>query len=151
MARAAVLELLRGDATLAGLGGTGFVVVPQHEADQAPNLLGGFLVICWRHTDFDEDIQDNAEQHFDVYAHWPVPATPGGVGSTDFGRVNSLLDRVDAIFRAACNSGEPFVGSDGLRLDYIGFEGRGMDVKDDGYQTICRPASYMALSSNANA
>lgn len=145
MARAAVLELLRADPQLAQLGGPGFVVEAQFSYDQRPNDRGAFLVICWRHTDFDDDIQSMAEQHFDVYAH--IPAR----GSTDFGRINALLDRVDQIFRDAMDSPTAIVGSDGLRLDHIGFEGRGMDQTDDGYQTICRPASYMALSSNASA
>jgi hypothetical protein len=144
MARAAVLELLRGDATLATLGGTGFVVEAEFSYDQRPNDLGAFIVICWRHTDFDEDIQANAERHFDLYVHIPVAV------STDFGRIDAILDRVDTLF-AAVEDNDPVAGGDGQQLDYVGFEGRSMDMTDDGYQTICRQASYMALSCTVNA
>lgn len=144
MARAAVLDLLRGDATLATLGGPGFVVEAQFSYDQRPNDLGAFIVIVWRHTDFDDSVQSNAERHFDLYVHIPVSV------STDFGRIDAILDRVDAIF-AGVPDGAPVIGGDGLQLDYVGFEGRGMDMTDDGYQTICRQASYMALSCTVNA
>jgi hypothetical protein len=144
MARAAILDLLRGDTQLATLGGTGFVVEAQFSYDQRPNDQGAFIVICWRHTDFDEDIQENAEQHFDLYVHIPVAI------STDFGRINAILDQVDVIFHAV-EDNPPVVGGDGQQLNFVGFEGRGMDMTDEGYQTICRQASYMALSCKVTA
>jgi hypothetical protein len=144
MARAAVLALLRGDATLATLGGAGFVVEAQYSADQRPNDRGAFIVIAWRHTDFDDSIQGNAEQHFDLYVHIPK------LVSTDFGRIDAIIDRVDVIF-SAVGDGDPVVGGDGRQLDYIGFEGRSMDLADDGYETIFRQASYLALSCTVNA
>lgn len=144
MARAAILELLRADETLAQLGGDGFVVEAQFSYDQRPNDRGAFIVICWRHTDYEDDIQSNAEQHFDLYVH--IPSTV----STDFGRIEKILDRVDVLF-AAVEDGQPVVGGDGRQLDYVGFEGRSMDLTDDGYQTICRYASYLALSCTINA
>lgn len=144
MARAAVLELLRGDATLAGLGGPGFVVQAGYSYDQRPNDQGAFIVLMWRHTDFDDSIQANAEQHLDLYVHIPVAV------STDFGRIDDILDRVDTIF-AAVPDAPPIVGGDGRQLNFVGFEGRSMDITDEGYQTICRYASYLTLSSTANA
>lgn len=144
MARAAVLSLLRGDTELATLGGTGFVVQAGFSYDQRPNDAGAFIVIMWRHTDFDDGVQSNAERHFDLYVHIPVKV------STDFGRIDNILDQVDKIF-AAVQDGPPVVGGDGVQLDYVGFEGRGMDMTDDGYQTICRQASYMALSCTVDA
>jgi hypothetical protein len=143
MARAAVLELLRGDSRLAELGGEGFVVVAQFSYDQLPNDKGAFIVIVWRHTDFDDDIQENAEHHFDVYFHIPRKV------STDFVRIDDMNDRVDELFKAVEDAPAPIVGADGRQLHYVGFEGRGQDMTDDGYQTICRQASYMALSSKA--
>jgi hypothetical protein len=144
VSRAAILELLQGDATLATLGGAGFTVQAGYSYDQRPNDLGAFIVIMWRHTDFDDDIQGNAEQHFDLYVHIPVSV------STDYGRIDAILDQVDAIFREVPDT-TPVVGGDGRQLDYVGFEGRSMDITDDGYKTICRYASYMALSCTASA
>lgn len=150
MARAAVLSLLRSDTTLADLGGAGFVVIPQHDADQKPDAEA-FMVICWRHTDFDDDIQNNAGRHFDLYVHVPVAASPTGMqGSTDYGRIDAMIDRVDEIL-GAVEDGPPIVGGDGYQLEYVGFEGRSFDFTDDGYQTICKYASYMALCSKVIA
>lgn len=149
MSRAAVLHLLSNDATLATLGGTaiggtGFVVVAQYSYDQRPNDDGAFIVIVWRHTDFEDSIQANAERHFDLYVHIPK------LKSTDFADIDAILDRCDKIFAAVEDTG-PVVGGDGLQLDFVGFEGRGMDMTDDGYETICRQASYMALSCTVSA
>jgi hypothetical protein len=145
VARAAVLELLRGDSQLVALGtdwGIPLVIVPNFEADQKPSE-GMFIVICWRHTDFEEDIQDNAGRHLEIYFH--VPA----LKSTDFGRIDAMNDRVDAIFRAVEDA--PVTGGDGQRLIFVMFEGRGPDLTDPDYQTICRQAAYMALGDTVSA
>ena len=145
MARAAVLELLRGDGELVALGGDGFdpetMIVAQFSYDQRPSSVGPFIVICWRTTPFSGEVQENAEKRFDVYVHIPIAV------STDFGRVDAMLDRIDTIFAAV--EGFPVTGGDGMQLNYVGFRGRGPDQTDEGYETICRPASYMALSCSA--
>lgn len=139
--RAAVLSMLRDDDELRTVGGTGFVVVPEYEADQRPNDAGAFLVICWRTTDFAPEIQDNGPQHFELWAHIPL------VVSTDFGRLDALLDRCDAIFKAVNEAGAPVDGGDGSKLEQVGFAGRGIDFTDEGYETICKSAAYFAVSS----
>ncbi|OBK14089.1 hypothetical protein [Mycobacterium asiaticum] len=144
MARDAVWKLLNTDATLKQLAGDDFVAVPQFSGDQAP-AADVFIVICWRHTDFNEDIQQNAERHFDLYAHIRKRK------STDFGRIDALFDQCDEIFKAVEDATDAVVGDDGWRLDYVGFEGRGMDFEDEGYQSICKSASYMALASKVIA
>ncbi|TDL05453.1 hypothetical protein [Mycobacterium paragordonae] len=148
MARDAVWELLSsdtdGDQSLAALGGAGFMVIEQYATDQRPDGAA-FIVICWRHTNFDEDIQANAERNFDLYVHIPVKV------STRFGRIDAMIDRCDELFRAVEDATVPVVGEDGWQLDYVGFEGRGMDFEDEGYQTICKSASYMALASKVIA
>ncbi|WP_230870828.1 hypothetical protein [Mycobacterium canetti] len=143
MARDAVLTLLRNDALLAALGGTGFVVVPNFAADQRPNDAGTFIVIAWGVTDFDDSLQENTEHHFDLWIHIPVSV------STDFVRIDNINDRIDEIFVAVADN-PPVVGGDGWQLNHVGFEGRGPDFTDAGYQTICRRASYMALSCKAS-
>gem|GEM_PF-4653488 len=64
--------------------------------------------------------------------------------STDYVRIDKILDRCDALFRAA-NDSQP-TGGDGRTIDEIEFEGRSGDFEDAGYQTICRRASYKVLS-----
>lgn len=148
MARDGVMSLLRDDTELAALGTSSgwpaLVIVPNFEADQRPSD-GAFIVVCWRHTDFDEDVQENAERHLELYFHIPI------VKSTDFVRIDNMIDRVDAIFAAVENSPAGVVGADGWRLNYIGLEGRGPDLTDPDYQTICKQAAYMALACKVTA
>lgn len=144
MARDAVWTILNGDSDLAALGGAGFKVVEQYAVDQRPEGAA-FIVICWRQTDFNEDIQANAERHFDLYVHIPVKV------STRFGRIDDMIDRCDELFKAVEDATEPVAGEDGWQLDFVGFEGRGLDFEDEGYQTICKSASYMALASKVIA
>lgn len=144
MARDAVWTLLNGDSELQDLGGPGFMVLEQYSQDQPPEGAA-FIMICWRHVDFDDDIQDNAGRHFDLYAHLPVKK------STRLGRIDNILDRCDAIFKSVNDSTDPAVGEDGWQLDQVVFEGRGLDFEDDDYETICKQASYMALACKVTA
>lgn len=151
MARDAVWKLLSADTALAALAGNGFVVLPQYEAEQRPDAEG-FIVICWRHVDFDEDVQENAERHFDIYAHSPISVSAtGNRGSNDFGRLDNMLDRCDEIFKAVADATDPVVGDDGWQLNFVVFEGRGMDITDEDYQTISKQASYAALACKVTA
>lgn len=141
MSRGAVFSLLRADDQLAALGGPGFTIVAEYDADQRPNDAGGFLVICWRTTDYATEIQDNSAQHFELWAHWPI------ANSTDFGRLDALLDRCDDIFKAVNEAGTPVNGGDGRQLEYVGFAGRGIDITDESYETISKSAAYFAIGS----
>lgn len=140
--RDAVLTLLRGDDQLTTLGGDQFVVVPEYESDQRPGD-GPYIVVCWRAVDFTRAIQDNGPKHFDLWFHIPVDV------STVFSRIDALIDRCDTIFRAI-EDGDPLVGADGWQLEQVGFAGRGIDVTDEGYETICKSASYYALGSKTS-
>lgn len=141
---AAVLALLRGDDELAELGGPGFVVQPFTSYDQIPNPDGLFLTIVWGVTNFAVEVQENGEQHFDVYAHYPISK------STRVQKINDPLDLCDGIFRAVPDN-PPVVGGDGWQLGYVGFRGRGPVFTDQGYMTICRKASYTALGAKVTA
>ncbi|OIN79345.1 hypothetical protein [Mycobacterium malmoense] len=149
MCQDSVLQLLRGDtelasiandATLAGFELTGFVVEPFTTYDQVPNLAGAFMTIVWRTTDFEVEIQENGLQWFDLYGHLPI------VLGTDYKLINAMFDRVDDLF-AAVENGDPVIGGDGWQLEQVGFAGRGPQITDDGYMTICRQASYYAIGS----
>ncbi|OBJ08282.1 hypothetical protein [Mycobacterium sp. 1465703.0] len=143
MSRGAVMSLLRGDDQLKAAGalaGIDLVVVAEYDADQKPSD-GAFIVVCWRITDYATEIQDNGPAHFELWAHVPVAK------STDFGRIDAMLDRCDAIFKAVNEDGTPVDGGDGRQLEQVGFAGRGVDITDEGYQTICKSAAYFAIGS----
>lgn len=137
MARDAVLKLLRDDAELASLGGTGFVIEPNYTGDQRLNDNGAFVVIRWQTTDTSMP-EHNGPHHFDLWFHIPMSI------STVFDDIDKMIDRVDDIFDASNDTN--IVGADGKMLNYVEREGRGPDFKDSGYQTICRSASYKAFS-----
>lgn len=141
MARDTVLTLLRGDADLTTLGGTGFVILPNFSGDQRPNDKGAFIVIRWGVND-QPQIPIRGPHHFDLWIHLPVSV------STDYVRIDSIIDRCDEIF-AAVEDTDQTPGGDGWVLDYVGFQGRSQDIEDPGYETICRRASYYALSHKA--
>lgn len=138
MARDAVLTLLRNDSQLAALGGAGFVILPNFSGEQRPNDVGAFIVIRWGVNDMGP-AAFLGPQHFDLWVHLPVAV------STDYVRIDDMIDRCDAIFATANDANT--VGADGRTLDLIDSQGRGGDQEDPGYETICRRASYYALST----
>lgn len=141
MARDAIYSLLKNDAQLTMMGGTGWVVLPNFSGDQRPNDAGGFMVIRWGVTDFDPTVQANAAHHFDLWVHFPALLT------TDFTRIDAIVDRVDEVFTAANET--TTLGADGWSLVGVDQQGRSGDLIDGGYQTICRRASYKAFSFKA--
>ncbi|WP_052957042.1 hypothetical protein [Mycolicibacter heraklionensis] len=138
MARDAVLKLLRGDQELADLGGEGFEIETNWSYDQRPNDKGPFIVLTWRPTDFSVAIQGNAGHHFNIWVHLPSEV------STDYVRIDDILDRIDEIFDAAAD--EAVAGDDGRQLDCVQRHGRSPDLTDEDYRTICRYGAYEAFS-----
>ena len=145
MARDAVWRLLIEDVELASLLGIAKanmseLVIPNFAADQRPG--GGihpFIVIRWGADDYEQNFQVGFRR-FDLYVHVPWDF------STDYNRIDVILNRCDDIFDAASALQQSAAG-DGMILHFIEREGRSGDFKDDGYETICRYASYKALSS----
>jgi hypothetical protein len=135
-----VLTLLRSDQQLAALGGSGFVIVPNFSGDQRPNDSGAFIVIRCGVND-QPQFPILGPRHFDLWVHLPAKWT-------DYVQIDNIIDRCDEILGAV--EGDHIIGADGWALDYVGFEGRGPDMKDQGYETICRRASYYALASKAS-
>lgn len=140
MARDAIYSLLKNDTQLAALGGDGFTVVANFTADQRPNDTGAFLVLRWGTTDYASEVQTSGPWHFDVWVHIPSAL------STDYVRIDNILDRVDALFEIANDADSELAGADGRTVTVIVPEGRSGDLEDEGYMTICRRASYQVLS-----
>jgi hypothetical protein len=160
MARDAVWRLLVGDEQLPVLMGVvtataarknisriaretmKALVIPNFAADQRPgDGTKPFMVIRWGADEYDPAFLVGFRR-FDLYVHIPWDA------STDFNRIDLILNRCDKIFESA-NAVEQSPAGDEYVLHFIEREGRSGDFKDDGYETICRYASYKALSSKA--
>lgn len=138
MARDAVWSLLNQDAQLNAMGLNAATILPNFTGDQRPTANGPFMSIRWGTTDYDGQVQRNTDKRFDLWVHFPNEIT------TDYVRVDRVIDRIDEIFEAA-NDVE-VVGGDGMVLTSIEPEGRSGDLEDSVYQTICRSASYKAHS-----
>lgn len=134
MARDAIYRVLKNDSQLAELGGDDFVVLPNFSGDQRPNNNGAFIVIRWGYDDFDRGLA--GPHHFDLWVHMPASV------STDYVRIDNMIDRCDEIFVAANDTN--IIGGDGRILNAVQREGRSRDLVDQGYETICRRASYAA-------
>ena len=155
MARDAVWRLLVEDSELPALMGVTArtqntkiaaleqLIIPNFSADQRPgNGLSTFIVIRWGADDYDIAF-DSTFRRFDLYVHIPWDM------STDYNRIDRILNRCDDIFESA-NALQQSAAGDGAVLHMVEKEGRSGDYKDDGYETICRYASYKALSSRVS-
>ena len=135
--RAAVIDLLRNDAELNALGLDDDTIKPAASVDQRLSDSGPFIVIRWLTNDVEFQGAYVGPHHFDVYVHYPKDK------SVSYDRIDSIIDRLDAIFEEANDT--DIVGGDGRQLNLVEKEGRGPDLEDPTYQTILRVASYKAL------
>lgn len=142
MSRALIETLLKNDGTLAGLGIAQWAVFNQHDISERPRNDGPFLVIRWEESTISSqtytgmrDGVGRAPRVLTVWAHSPIEI------STDFEALDAILDRIDKILAPLENS----PGTDGYTITQIQFNGRSGDLKDDGFQTVTRNATYSVL------
>lgn len=136
MSRAAVLDGLRADADLTSLVPPENIF-PNYSKEGRPNPLspGGFIVLRW--GDLTRAFARLAgPRDLTVWAHWPAEQ------STDFGRIDKILDRCKNVL---CDL-EEVVGGDGYTLTMIDYAGESRDMKDLGFETIMRNMTFRVLS-----
>ena len=142
MSRAVVLDSILNNTTLHNLGFTSDNVLPNFDGDQRPPGGGPFkmfMVIRWGVDDappWRAQGAPNGARHFDIWVHMPREM------STDYVHIDNVLNILDSVFNDIINT----PGADGNTLVLIEPEGRSRDLRDDGYQTLCRQASYLMLS-----
>lgn len=139
MSRAVVLDAIIGDPVLSAIGFDEDSVVPNYDAEQRPNDEM-FIVLRWG-TD---EVMLSAEgsqvklgpRNVDAWVHMYREM------SSDFNKIDAVIDRLDVVLSNIID----VPGSDGRTVSQIIAKGRSRDLKDDGYVTYCRSASYQVFS-----
>lgn len=142
MSRAVVVDAILDSTALSTLGFDETSVLPNFDGDQRPAGAGDFkmfMVIRWGVDDappWPAFGAPNGPKHFDIWVHMPREL------STDYLHIDGVIDILDSIFSDIIDT----PGDDGYTLTLIEPEGRSRDLRDDGYQTLCRQVSYRMLS-----
>lgn len=139
MSRAVVLDAIINDTVLAGMGFDGDNVLPNYTAEQRPSD-NMFIVLRWETTDVtlrgDDSTMMRGPRNVNTWVHMYREF------STDFNRIDTVIDRLDFVLSNIID----VPGSDGRTVSQITAGGKSRDLKDDGYQTYCRSASYQVFS-----
>lgn len=140
MSRAAVLDAILADSRLITLGFNASNVLSNYDGEQRPLDANMFIVLRWEVQDVsmsgDDGRVTRGVRHFSVWVHmlreW----------STDYSHIDQVIEILDNILTNMINVS----GRDGMTLTLVEPEGRSRDLRDDGYQTLCRQISYKMLS-----
>ncbi len=137
-----MLDAILNDTSISALGFDSDSVLVNFDGDQTPAGAGNFkmfMVIRWGVEDappWRVPSAPNGPRHFDIWVHMPREM------STDYVHIDNVLNLLDSVFEDIINT----PGDDGYTLTLIEPEGKSRDLRDDGYQTLCRQASYLMLS-----
>ncbi len=129
-AHAAVLGLLAYDPVLQSVYGINLNKIwPAQSVDTVPRK-NPFILLRWE----EETMQKGGFGRREVLTVWVHEARES---STDFGRINEILDRVEEILMGAISVS----GVDGV-LTQVTYNGRSGELNDEGYKTITRNAAF---------
>lgn len=134
MSRAVVLKAILEDTVLSNLGFDESSVKSNYDGEQRPSDRM-FMVLRWGGQDLDQKMMRGPRQ-LTIWVHVYREF------STDYVRVDTVIDRLRSVLTDIIN----VPGEDGYTLTLIDPESFSEDLKDDGYQTICRSASFKVLS-----
>jgi len=140
MSRAAILDAILTDSQLIDLGFNDSNVLPNYDGDQRPSDKM-FMVLRWEENDTGIQGDDATLQHgwrnLAIWVHMYREF------STDFDHIDDTLDILDGVLSAIVG----VTGADNRTVTCVEPQGRSRDLKDDGYQTYCRSASYRIVGS----
>lgn len=134
MSRAAFFNALVSDPTLNGYGFNDNTVFHNWSNEERPTNASAFAILRWG----DEGAPiwgsepERGPRQVNVWVHFPAELT------TDFDKVNRVLDRIDAVARELRDA----PGEDNYTLSFVKVGGRSGDLVDDGFNTITRNGSY---------
>lgn len=129
-AHAAVLGLLAYDPVLQSVYGLNLNNIwPAQSVDVVPRKKP-FIILRWE----EETLQRGGFGRREVLTVWAHEARES---STDYGRINEILDRVEEILMGSIH----ISGVDGV-LTQVTYNGRSGELNDEGYKTITRNAAF---------
>lgn len=146
MSRDAVYRAIVDDEELNELGINVSTVFPNYASDDRPSDSGLFLILRWESQPYlgastlggfgSGTGMGRGARDLTIWAHLPKEE------SSDFTRLDAVLDRLDELFREM----EHVAGADGYTLTCIRPTGRSSDFRDNGFDTITRNAGYKVLA-----
>lgn len=134
MSRAAVVSTIIADPALTAMGFDASNVRTNYDAEQRPTD-SIFMVLRWGPLDVDPRIM-RGTRNLTIWVHIYREY------STDYVRIDKVIDRLQELLTDIID----VPGEDGYTLTLMDFDGVSDDMKDDGYQTICRSVSFKVLS-----
>lgn len=138
MSRAAVIDAIINDTVLSALGFDASNVKSNYDGEQRPSDQM-FMVLRWGALELDPRILRGTKK-LTIWVHVYREF------STDYVRVDNVIDRLQTVLTDMID----VPGDDGFTLTLVEPDGASEDLKDDGYQTICRAASFRVLSRRTN-
>jgi hypothetical protein len=139
VSRAVVYDAIVNEPDLIALGFDTDSVLVGYDGEQRPSDKM-FMVLRWEQQDVtfrgDDSQIARGPWHLTIWVHMYREF------STDFVRIDDVIDILDRILVEIVD----MAGGDGRSVSVIEPEGHSRDLRDDGYQTICRSASYRVLS-----
>jgi hypothetical protein len=146
MARAAIYDALLNDPTLQSMGFDATSILVNYNAEQRPTDTM-FINVHWDREVpgiGGDDVFDIMIKNLVVWVHMYKQF------STDFVRIDNVLDAIDACLYALIN----VPGADGMTVSQVNpgpGASRSRDMRDDAYQTICRSVSYRVIDNYTSA
>jgi hypothetical protein len=146
MSRAAVFDAICADPTLQGMGYHGETtpgandgtVLAGYDGEQRPSHTM-FMVIRWETESVILQGDDNFTRTEHPCVFWVHMYREF---STDYNRIRDTIDAIDKVLVNMID----VAGADGESVTMIIPGQRSRDLRDDGYQTLCRSAQYNVIS-----
>jgi len=135
MSRAAVFDAIVSDEDLNIIGINENSVFHNFSLEERPIASGPFAILRWGEIDRPPFIGVNPPMRLTIWFHWPSEET------NDFSKLDNAIDICDNLLSGL--GGES--GIDGYTVTCVRPTGRSGDLKDDGFQTITKNASYEVL------
>jgi hypothetical protein len=138
MSRAAVYDAILADPTLTDLGYTADNFKVAYDGEQRPADTM-FMVLRWE----TETVELRGDDIFKRTAHpcvfWVHMYREW---STDYNHIRDTMDAVDNVLLNMIH----VAGADNETVSMVTGGDRSRDLRDDGYQTLCRSVQYSVLS-----
>lgn len=135
MSRVAVFNAITSNEELNDVGIDDTSVFHNYTLEERPIQTGPFMILRWGEVDRPPFPGVQSPMRLTLWAHWPLEET------NDFSKIDNLLDICDTTLSEM--NGES--GFDGYTVTNVRATGRSGDLKDDGFQTITKNASYEVL------
>ena len=139
MSRAVVMDAILADSRLIADGFNSDSVLANFDGKQRPSDEM-FMVLRWEADDTglqgDDGTMQRGWRRVVIWVHMYREF------STDFVRIDNVLKILDDVLSNIVNVS----GADGVTVTCIEPEGYSRDLRDDGYQTYCRSASYKVIN-----